>query len=127
MFGCLLSTNIIHLPLENEKTVLDLKHKIDSSDIFTLLDVRDAAQISICKIESALSLPLRQILHAPALAAKTLRRISPVAPIFVVCRRGLDSRIATTELLKLGFPNVYDVAGGLDAWRRHVDPYFPDY
>ena len=107
--------------------MLDLKHKIDSADIFTLLDVRDTAQISICKIESATSLPLRQILHAPGLAAKTLRRISPVAPIFVVCRRGLDSRVATAELLKLGVFNVYDVAGGLDAWRQHVDRFFPDY
>lgn len=117
------------LPQVNEKTALDLWKIMKSPAPFILVDVRDPAQTSICRIDSSISLPLRSILQDPDLSACSLRELPTIheASIFVICRRGLDSRIATTELLKLGFSNVYNIAGGLDSWRCVVDPLFPAY
>ena len=41
--------------------------------------------------------------------------------------RGNDSQLATRDLLEAGFSTVKDVEGGLDAWRRSVDPTWPQY
>mmetsp|Transcript_11587 Transcript_11587/g.34496 ORF Transcript_11587/g.34496 Transcript_11587/m.34496 type:complete len:310 (+) Transcript_11587:672-1601(+) len=119
----------ISLPLDNEKTAIDLNKAMNSAVPFILVDVRDPAQSSICKIDSSISLPLRLLLKDPDLTEASLRKLlmTHEAPIYVICRRGHDSRIATNELLKLGFANVYNVAGGLDSWRRIIDPLFPAY
>ncbi|KAL8882106.1 MAG: hypothetical protein Q9198_000835 [Flavoplaca austrocitrina] len=48
---------------------------------------------------------------------------------FMVCRRGNDSQLAATMLKrrKTDFDYIVEIKGGLDAWRRDVDPTFPDY
>lgn len=48
------------------------------------------------------------------------------ATIFVVCRKGNDSRKAALELVKIGYKNVHNLCGGLEAWSR-MDPSFPVY
>jgi adenylyltransferase and sulfurtransferase len=49
------------------------------------------------------------------------------APIFVLCRRGIDSMRATSMLLGSGYKDVVNVDGGLTAWKSHVEPTFPAY
>jgi rhodanese-related sulfurtransferase len=44
--------------------------------------------------------------------------------IHVLCRRGVDSRLATLELRAAGFDAV-NVEGGLAAWAARVDPRVP--
>lgn len=50
-----------------------------------------------------------------------------VPNLYCVCRRGHDSILATQLLLQLGFQNVFNVKGGLTAWKDTVDPAFPMY
>ena len=52
---------------------------------------------------------------------------SDIPNLYCVCRRGHDSILATQLLLQLGFQNVYNVKGGLTAWKDTVDPAFPMY
>jgi rhodanese-related sulfurtransferase len=47
--------------------------------------------------------------------------------VFCVCRRGVDSILATQILQSAGIKSVYNVAGGLTAWSSTVDPSFPVY
>ena len=48
--------------------------------------------------------------------------------VFVICRRGIDSTVATHYLLSSGFgPNVYNIEGGYTAWKATVDHSFPLY
>ena len=54
--------------------------------------------------------------------------ISSHRDIFVICRRGIDSTVATHYLLSNGFgPNVYNIEGGYTAWKATVDHSFPLY
>ncbi|MDQ3368177.1 MAG: Grx4 family monothiol glutaredoxin [Myxococcota bacterium] len=43
------------------------------------------------------------------------------------CHHGTRSRAAAEHFLKLGFSNLYNLAGGIDAWSRDVDPSTPRY
>jgi adenylyltransferase and sulfurtransferase len=46
--------------------------------------------------------------------------------VFVLCRRGNSSVTGTKLLLEMGFKNVYNVIGGLQAWKA-IDPEIPHY
>lgn len=48
-------------------------------------------------------------------------------PIYVLCRRGVDSILATKLLLSLGFKDIYNINGGITSWKDEVDPSFPCY
>ncbi|KAL8928147.1 MAG: hypothetical protein Q9208_001857 [Pyrenodesmia sp. 3 TL-2023] len=49
--------------------------------------------------------------------------------VFTICRQSNDSQVAA-KILKERIPNcrfIGDIKGGLEAWRKEVDPSFPDY
>ena len=43
------------------------------------------------------------------------------------CHHGGRSMAAAQEALQQGYSQVYNVAGGIDAWSAHVDPSVPRY
>ena len=105
-----------------------------------LLDVREPVQFSLCALRGALHVPLRALLNADARGAalarvEAARRAAAegdggdgLAPVYVVCRRGIDSRRAVTLLTEqCGLERVFDIAGGLQAWTATVAPDFPRY
>ena len=53
--------------------------------------------------------------------------MNEVPTIYCMCRRGVDSILATQLLLELGFHQVANVEGGLTAWNSTVDKTFPIY
>ena len=48
-------------------------------------------------------------------------------PVYVLCHHGVRSRSAANWLVSLGFPRVYNISGGIDAWTRRVDDSVPMY
>jgi monothiol glutaredoxin len=48
-------------------------------------------------------------------------------PIAFFCHHGNRSRGAAEHFLKQGFTNIYNLAGGIDAWSREVEPTVPRY
>jgi adenylyltransferase/sulfurtransferase len=48
--------------------------------------------------------------------------------IYVICRLGNDSQLATRYLKdKYGVENIKDIVGGLNSWSLQVDSLFPRY
>jgi rhodanese-related sulfurtransferase len=45
----------------------------------------------------------------------------------VICHHGGRSLQAALFLERQGFANVHNLAGGVDAWARQVDPAMPVY
>jgi adenylyltransferase/sulfurtransferase len=43
------------------------------------------------------------------------------------CKTGLRSERAVQFLQTAGFQNVYNLAGGIDAWIDEIDPSIPKY
>ncbi len=47
--------------------------------------------------------------------------------VIVVCRRGIDSLVGTRLLKEAGVQNVFNLNGGLTAWKTEIDKEFPMY
>lgn len=95
-----------------------LKALLDAGKV-TLFDVRPEKERAIASISAA------QMLDDPAMAkALTLPKDTPVA---FHCHHGGRSRAAAEHFIKEGFTNVYNLAGGIDAWSKDVDPKIPRY
>jgi rhodanese-related sulfurtransferase len=48
-------------------------------------------------------------------------------PLIVICHHGVRSTMVTEFLRNSGFDNVWNLAGGIDAWARLVEPDMPRY
>jgi len=91
-----------------------------SRDAPVLLDVREPWEFQTCRIENSLLVPMREI---PA----RLAELDPEAETVVICHHGGRSMQVALFLERQGFKNVHNLAGGVDAWARSVDPAMPVY
>ena len=85
-----------------------------------LLDVREAWEFQTCSIAGSLHVPMGEI---PARAGE----IAPEGEVVVICHHGGRSMQVAMFLEKNGFPKVHNLAGGVDAWAKSVDPAMPVY
>lgn len=86
----------------------------------SLLDVREEWEWEVARIAGATLIPL----SAFSRAARSLDRS---AETVVYCHHGTRSQAAAEHLVSLGFPRVYNLSGGIDAWSRQVDAAVPRY
>lgn len=56
-----------------------------------------------------------------------LEKLPKDTPVIFHCHHGGRSQAAAEHYLKHGFTTVYNVAGGIDAWSKDVDPTVPRY
>ena len=86
----------------------------------TVLDIREPDEVAICAIEDSVSIPMQRI-------PQTLETLPRAHPLIVVCHHGMRSAMVTDFLRKNGFDNAWNLAGGIDAWARAVEPDMPRY
>jgi sulfur-carrier protein adenylyltransferase/sulfurtransferase len=98
----------------------ELKRKIDAGEPFELIDVREAFEYEIARIDGAKLIPLGEI-------AERVDELQRERPIVVHCHSGRRSAEAVRLLQQRGFANVYNLEGGIDAWSDQVDPSVPKY
>jgi len=87
-----------------------------------LIDVREAEEFEIARIDGAELLPLSLW---PAIATDKLS--DPAQPLLIHCHHGIRSGRAVEFLLHRSFTDVSNVAGGIDAWSLEIDPSIPRY
>ncbi|HUN92572.1 MAG TPA: rhodanese-like domain-containing protein [Burkholderiaceae bacterium] len=85
-----------------------------------LLDVREAWEFDLCRLEGAQHVPMREI---PA----SVDRLDPARPVVCICHHGGRSQQVAIFLESRGFSQVYNLSGGVDAWSRDVDPALRRY
>jgi rhodanese-related sulfurtransferase len=102
-----------------EISVIELKHKIDNKEDFQLIDVREEYEYEICNIGGKL-IPM-------ATVPEHLNEIAKDKPVIVHCRSGARSANICLFLESQGFNNVYNLAGGIMAWAKEIDPTMPTY
>jgi adenylyltransferase and sulfurtransferase len=109
-----------------------------------LVDVRDDAQFGICSLPKAIHIPLAKLTKrdheskaGKANREAVLKQIhdlatatTPPLSVYMLCRRGVRSKVATKSLLVeplfADIP-VLNVRGGLFAYHRKVDSNMPLY
>jgi rhodanese-related sulfurtransferase len=85
-----------------------------------LLDVREPWEFQTAHIEGARLVPMNEV-------AARVSELDPDADLVVICHLGGRSMQVAMFLEKQGFARVHNLAGGVDAWAKTVDPAMPVY
>lgn len=97
-----------------------LKERMDGGAAPLLIDVREPWEYEICHIAGSRSLPMGQI-------PQRYNEIDRVRETVVICHYGMRSAQAAAYLARQGMDNIVNLAGGIDAWAKQVDPSMPVY
>jgi len=107
-----------------EIPVEEVKLKLDGSEKFTLVDVREPSEYDICRIDGSVLIPLGKI---EEMKPQNLNGLSQNDEIILHCKAGVRSLKAVKALKKIGFENVKSMAGGIEEWSEKIDPSVPRY
>ena len=79
-----------------------------------LLDVREPDEVAIAAIPGSLNIPMGDV-------QAHMAELPRDEEIVVMCHHGGRSARVATFLAQVGFENVVNLEGGIDAWAVHVD------
>jgi len=99
--------------------VAALKALVDSGKPFHFYDVRTPEE------RATASIPGTTLLDADTAAA--IEKLPKDAMLVFHCHHGGRSQQAAEHFRSLGFRNVHNVVGGIDAWSQQIDPKVPRY
>lgn len=98
-----------------------VKTMLDGRQRFTLLDVREAEELRLARIEGATHIPMGDV------PIRAHQELDPDEHIVVVCHHGVRSLNVTNWLRQQGFERAQSMQGGIDRWAREIDPKVPTY
>ena len=120
---CGVKTDVRHDTDETpELSVTELKQRLDAGEKLSLIDVREPFEWNIANLAAygAKLIPLSEF-------GEKASTLNPAEEIVVYCRSGARSANVVDYLVQSGFPRVWNLRGGINAWAREVDPALPTY
>ena len=87
----------------------DLDQKLKETNDLVILDVRESAEYAFDHIPNAISIPLDEL-------ESRLNELNKEDALFVICRTGNRSDLASQKLAENGFTNVMNVVPGMSQW-----------
>lgn len=98
----------------------EVKQMLDQNEELLFVDVREAWEHQLCKIEGSRLIPLGQL-------ASNLSAFEAAEDVIVFCHSGRRSLDAAAWLRSQGVLGARSMAGGIDRWSREIDPSVPRY
>jgi rhodanese-related sulfurtransferase len=98
-----------------EITAAELAARRGAGEEPLVLDVREAWELQIARLPGVRHIPMNEI---PA----RLAELDPQVEVIVLCRSGGRSMQVAQFLERRGFRDPVNLAGGILAWSRDVDP-----
>ena len=86
------------------------KPRADDAPLPLLVDVRERHEFAMLRVPGSVLLPLSGF-------TATFEDLPRDRPLLILCAAGSRSARATEFLLAQGFPDVSNVAGGINSWR----------
>ncbi len=102
-----------------EITVEELKQKLANKEDFQLIDVREEFEYELSNLGGT-HIPLAGILTEQD-------QVSRDKQVIIHCRSGKRSAQAVQLLERAGFDNLYNLKGGILAWKETIDPSMDVY
>jgi len=87
----------------------DLDQKLKETNDLVIVDVRESAEYAFDHIPNAISIPLDEL-------ESRLNELNKEDALFVICRTGNRSDLASQKLAENGFTNVMNVVPGMSQW-----------
>ncbi len=106
-------------PRIQSMSVRELQAALDADDALELLDVRTPEERAIAAIPGAVLLNEEEAARIEALPRDT--------KLVLHCHHGGRAQQAAEQFISLGFSQVFNVVGGIDAWSQEIDPDVPRY
>ena len=106
--------------MNKEISAIDAANLRETDPEVAFLDVREYSELTICKIDGALHIPMGEIPERSESLPKD-------KTIVIFCHHGMRSANVQQYLQAKGFDNVINMAGGIHAWSHDVDPKVPTY
>jgi rhodanese-related sulfurtransferase len=101
-----------------------MKSHAAAGETAVVLDVRQPAELSVASVKpdgfDLVAIPMNEI-------PQRLSELDPDRPVACLCHTGMRSQRVAMFLAANGFTQVANVAGGIDAWSRELDPSVPLY
>jgi rhodanese-related sulfurtransferase len=101
-------------------TVSELKARLDAGEDIDIVDVREGWELMQSRLENIIHIPMDQI-------PDNAEQIAKDKPVVILCHTGRRSAQVTQWLAMQGYDNVINLAGGIAAWSREIDPDVPQY
>jgi rhodanese-related sulfurtransferase len=98
----------------------DVKKILEENESARLIDVREEWEYQKAKIENSELMPLSNFIT-------NLNNLSKDDNLIIYCHHGVRSLQVCNYLEKLGFKNLINLEGGIDAWSKEVDSSIPIY
>ena len=105
-------------PMVRQISPKELKSLMDAGKVTQLFDVRTPREREIATLGG-------KLLDDAAMAE--IEKLPRETAIAFHCHHGGRSQAAAEHFLKMGFKTVYNLAGGIDAWAKDVDPSMKRY
>ena len=105
---------------DNDISVHKLAEMRTDGAAHTVLDIRESKELAVCAIGDSVTIPMQQV-------PDELEMLPREHPLIVVCHHGMRSAMVTDFLRNNGFNDAWNLAGGIDAWSRHIEPDMPRY
>ena len=102
----------------NQMSVEDLKQALDDDSVI-LIDVRGKEERALATLAAAKPMEGNLMQEIEAMPKDTA--------LAFICHVGNRSQVAAEHFRKQSFSNVSNVAGGIDAWSKQIDPSVPQY
>jgi rhodanese-related sulfurtransferase len=96
-----------------EVTIDDVKAKLDRSEKFVLIDVREESEYAVDHLPGALHL-------GKGIIERDVEDRVPdqSTPLVLYCGGGFRSALAADNLQKMGYTQVFSMDGGIRGWRE---------
>ncbi len=96
-----------------ERTIADVKPRLDAGEKFFLVDVREESEYAAGHLPGAAHL-------GKGIIERDIEQAIPdtTAEIVLYCGGGYRSALAADSLQKMGYTNVISMDGGIRAWRE---------
>lgn len=89
---------------------VDVKERVKRGEPLVIVDVREQAEVATGIIPLAMHIPLNELTH------RWEEIPSSSEEIILVCRSGNRSSVACQFLSAMGYKNVKNMLGGMNAW-----------
>jgi len=106
-------------PAVKQMDVSTLNANMASGESIYLFDVRGPDERAKAQIKASALLD--------EAAERLIESLPKDTALVFYCHTGGRSQVAAERCRLRGFVNVYNLAGGIDAWSQHVDPMVPRY
>ena len=115
----MMRTDDLAMPVE-DLSPSGFAERLRAGELWQLLDVREAWEVEVARLEGAIHIPMAEI-------SQRLAELDTERPVAVLCHAGVRSAQVAQFLARSGFSRVGNIAGGIDRWSTDVDAAIARY